>query len=104
LGGSIGHYKNEITALPDGDYFTEILGGTVLTAVGRPAGLFYGYKTDGVFATTEEAERSGLYKLNDNGTLSPYGAGDVRFIDPNGNGIITNKNGGRITKPGFLRK
>jgi len=99
LGGSIGHYKNEITALPDGDYFTQILGGTVLTAVGRPAGVFYGYKTNGVFATTEEAEQSGLYKLNSNGTLSPYGAGDVRFIDPNGNGVISNKNGGVIAKP-----
>ena len=99
LGGSAGHYKNEITALPSGDYFTEVLGGTILTAVGRPAGLFYGYKTQGVFATTEEAEQSGLYKLNDNGTLSPYGAGDVHFVDPNGNGIITNTTGGSVVKP-----
>jgi len=99
LGGSVGHYKNEITALPDGDYLTQILGANVLTAVGHPAGVFYGYKTDGIFTTTADADNSGLYKLNDNGTLTPYGAGDVRFIDPNGNGIITDKNGGSVIKP-----
>ena len=100
LGGSIGHYKNEITALPDGDFFTDVLGGTVMTAIGHPAGVFYGYKTNGVFATTDEADRAGLYRLNENGTLSAYGAGDVRFVDPNGNGVITNKSGGTITMPG----
>ena len=35
----IARYKNEISALPDGDYTTEILGGEVLTAVGHPAGF-----------------------------------------------------------------
>ena len=40
----IARYKNEISALPDGDYTTEILGGEVLTAVGHPAGVFYGYE------------------------------------------------------------
>jgi len=94
LGGSIGHYKNKITALPDGDFFTEILGGTVMTAVGQPAGVFYGYKTNGVFATSEEAEQSGMRKLNNNGTLTPYGAGDVWFYAPDGNyGIVTDKPG-----------
>ncbi|MDR0506211.1 MAG: SusC/RagA family TonB-linked outer membrane protein [Dysgonamonadaceae bacterium] len=93
LGGSIGHYKNEITALPDGDYITEILNGSVLTAVGRPAGVFYGYKTKGVFSTTKEAETVGLNKLNENGLLSPYSAGDVWFDDPDHNGIITTRNG-----------
>lgn len=92
LGGSLGHYKNEITELPDGNFYTEVLGGTVLTAVGQPAGVFYGYKTDGVFATTAEAANAGIYKLNNNGTLTPYGAGDVHFIVPEGNnGIVTNQ-------------
>jgi len=85
--GSVGHYKNEITALPDGDYLTPILGGMVMTAVGHPAGLFYGYKTNGVFASSEEAQQSGLRKLNNNGTLTPYGAGDVIFVD-NGDKVI----------------
>jgi TonB-linked SusC/RagA family outer membrane protein len=81
LGASIGHYKNEITALPDGDYDTQILGATVRTAVGQPAGVFYGYKTQGVFATSEEAAEAGLYKLNEDTKKSYYGAGDVRFAN-----------------------
>jgi TonB-linked SusC/RagA family outer membrane protein len=96
LGGSVGHYKNQITALPDGDYLTEILNGNVLTAVGRPAGVFYGYKTKGVFATTEAANASGLSKLNDNGSLTPYSAGDVWFDDPDGNGVISSLASGSI--------
>lgn len=87
LGASIGHYKNEITALPDGNYTTEIYGANVLTSTGNPAGVFYGYKTDGVFATTAEAESAGLYKLNANGSKTYYSAGDVRFVD-NGDKVI----------------
>ena len=52
----IARYKNEISALPDGDYTTEILGGEVLTAVGHPAGVFYGYEAHGVYATEAEAQ------------------------------------------------
>jgi hypothetical protein len=88
LGASVAHYKNEITALPGTDYYdTPILGGTVRTAVGQPAGVFYGYKTNGVYATTEEARADNLYKLNLNGARSYYGAGDMRFVD-NGDGVI----------------
>ncbi|GHT42869.1 SusC/RagA family TonB-linked outer membrane protein [Bacteroidia bacterium] len=81
LGASVGHYKNEITALPDGTFDTELLGGTVRTAVGQPAGVFYGYKTNGVYATTGDAETANLYKENTNGTYTKYQAGDVRFVD-----------------------
>jgi hypothetical protein len=83
LGASVGHYKNEITALPDGTFDTDVLGGQVRTAVGQPAGVFYGYKTNGVYATTDEAEAANLYKENANGTLTKYQAGDVRFVDAN---------------------
>jgi TonB-linked SusC/RagA family outer membrane protein len=104
LGGSVGHYKNQITALPDGNYITEILNGSVLTAVGHPAGVFYGYKTKGVFSTTEAANQAGLYRLNDNGTLTPYGAGDVWFDDPDGNGIISSKSSGSVITAGGVKQ
>ena len=93
LGASVGHYQNKITDLVtvDGkDYFdTSIYGATVRTQVGQAANLFYGYKTEGVFATTEEAARSGLYILGSNGITKTYfGAGDVKFADIDGNGEI----------------
>ena len=51
VGASVGHYKNKVTALPDGQRYmdTEILRATVRTEIGRPANLFYGYKAQGVY-------------------------------------------------------
>ncbi|MBQ9641470.1 MAG: SusC/RagA family TonB-linked outer membrane protein [Bacteroidaceae bacterium] len=94
LGVSLGHYKNRIKALPEGDYLTTIYGAEVLTSEGRPAGLFYGYQTNGVFANKEEASHataSGYLKYPTGVAQNPYKsfqAGDVRFIDQNGDGII----------------
>ena len=87
LGASLGHYKNKITELPDGQKYLDntYYGADIRSEVGKAANLFYGYKTNGVFATTEEATQSGLYILADNGiTKNNFGAGDMRFVDQNG--------------------
>ena len=91
LGVSMGHYKNEITALPGGSdsFETELYGGVVLSQVGQAAGVFYGYRTDGVYATTEEAEADGLYITDDTGAKTYFQAGDMKFIDKDGDGEIT---------------
>lgn len=81
LGASVAAYRNTITALPDGDFTTSIYGGEVLTAVGHPAGVFYGYQTNGVFSTTAEAEAAGLYNILSTGARQYFGAGDVIFVD-----------------------
>ncbi len=88
IGASVGHYENEITELPVVDkkkeIMTNIYGATVLTKVGEAANVFYGYKTKGVFATTEEAEVAGLYTMAANGTTKNFfGAGDVHFVNQN---------------------
>ncbi|MGN1255386.1 MAG: SusC/RagA family TonB-linked outer membrane protein [Prevotella sp.] len=82
------HVKNTITALPEGNYTTDVLGGQMLTAVGQPLGVFYGYKTEGVFATTQEAEAAALKKQNSDASYSSFTAGDVHFVDLNGDHII----------------
>ena len=92
VGASVGHYKNKITELPDGAQYkdTEIYGGTVRTQVGEAANLFYGYKTLGVFSTTEEAKAAALYVMADNGVdKNYYKAGDMHFVDFNGDHQIT---------------
>ena len=88
VGASIGAYKNKVTRLDDGDLVTDIAGGQVLTAEGNPVGVFYGYKTDGVFATADDAARAGLGIRNTDGSTTRFAAGDVRFIDRNGDGYI----------------
>ena len=88
LGASVGAYRNVITSLPDGDFTTSLYGGEVLTAVGHPAGVFYGYQTAGVFATTEEATQASLYQTLSTGARSYFGAGDMIFVDQDGNHAI----------------
>lgn len=89
LGATVGHYKNKITSLPDGDYTSSIYGdNNILTSVGNAAGLFYGYKTEGIFSTTEEAQKANLYMEDKAGIKNYYKAGDVHFTDQNGDGKI----------------
>ena len=91
LGASMGHYKNEVKELSDGQTAIDntVYGATIRTAVGQAANLFYGYKAEGVFATTEEAAQAALYVLADNGVSRQYfGAGDVRFADLDGDHLI----------------
>ena len=80
-GFSAATYRNRITSLPDGNFTTTLYDGEVLTAVGQPAGVFYGYRTAGVYATTAEAEAAGLYNVLTTGSRSYFGAGDVIFVN-----------------------
>jgi hypothetical protein len=50
--------------------------------VGQAANLFYGHKTEGVFATTADAQAANLYVLGANGVdKTPFEAGDMRYAD-----------------------
>ena len=94
VGASIGHYANKVTKLPDGDYTTSVYGdNNILTSVGNPVGLFYGYKTAGVFATDAEAKAAGkdgyLYMEDNAGLRNDFKAGDVHFVDQNNDGKIS---------------
>ena len=94
VGASVGHYANKVTKLPDGDYTTSVYGdNNILTSVGNPVGLFYGYKTAGVFATDAEAKAAGkdgyLYMEDNAGLRNDFKAGDVHFIDQINDGKIS---------------
>ena len=115
LGLSAGHYTNEITKLPT--YANPVIvGGTpvngrtssifgvdnILTAEGYAAGSFFGWETNGVFASDAEASKATNVTRNGNNYLKyptgiesrPYDvfqAGDVRFVDQNNDGIIDEK-------------
>ena len=99
LGLSVGHYNNLITSLPNGEYTTSVYKGEVLTRIGEPVGVFYGYKTNGVFATTLQAETANLKIINTDGTYSSFGAGDMIFVDINGDHMIDSKDKQVIGNP-----
>ena len=112
VGASIGHYKNKVKSLPndsriwlDGQQtaqgYTSSIYGTenIATIVGQPVGVFYGYKTKGVFASDAEAAKAGksvqgdlqspyLYLVDETGAKQYFHAGDVQFDDINGDGEI----------------
>jgi TonB-linked SusC/RagA family outer membrane protein len=117
LGASIGHYNNMITALPESPsnqmvlrdingnlvdvihgFTTNAFGEeTVLTAVGHPVGSFYGWQTKGVLRSDEEAKSAGVLGYlkyptgleDENKKYYNFQAGDVCFVDRDGDGYIT---------------
>ena len=99
LGLSAGHYKNKITSLPDRSFTTDVFNGQVLTAVGNPAAVFYGYKTKGVFATQADADNANLSIIDKSGNVIPFGAGDVYFEDVNSDHIIDDRDRQIIGNP-----
>ena len=89
IGATLGHYKNEVKKLANGDYTSSIYGdNNILTSVGNPVGVFYGYKTKGVFATTADAEAANLYIVDETGAKQYFQAGDVYFVDINNDNKI----------------
>jgi len=92
-GVSAGHYKNEVTALPDNDraFNTSVYGATIRTQVGSPVGVFYGYQTDGVYTTDAEAAADSYYTILSNGVQSAFTAGDTKFINNSGSDKLINE-------------
>lgn len=104
VGTSFGSYKNKITELPSSETFysvkdgqlngfeTPVYNGTIISAVGQSAGVFYGYETDGVYATAADVPSVNGEPLSTQdmttGIKTPFEAGDVKFVDQNGDNII----------------
>ena len=90
VGASVGHYKNEVTALPDNNrsFETDLYGATIQTKVGQPVGLFYGYQTNGVYSNTAEANADAKYLIKENGDKVFFKSGDMNFVDLDGNHVI----------------
>ncbi len=94
IGASVGHYKNKVTSLPDGDYTTSVYGtDNLITSVGNPVAMFYGYKTLGVLKDDNAAKAAGkdgnyLYFEDNTGAKQEFKAGDMHFVDKNNDGMI----------------
>lgn len=84
-------YKNRIIDLGGQQYVTSISGAQVLTQVGQPLGVFYGYKTDGVYATQQQAAVEGL-AIRKGAVVTLFGAGDMRFVNSDNTNKIIDEN------------
>lgn len=89
IGGNIAHSKDKIKSLGGEEQIILEYGNGVqmVHRVGESPYQFYGYQSDGVFSTQAEADHANL----SNRTGRKYNAGDVRFIDQNGDNRIDDK-------------
>lgn len=80
-------------AIPGGNFFNGQSQNTTLFAPGYAPGVYFGYRTDGLFQT--QAEIDALTYLDGNGntrkTYPTAAPGDIRFKDLNGDNIIDSK-------------
>ena len=76
-------YRNQVTKLgPSGD---PIISGGNITMIGQPVGMFYGWLTNGIFATKADLDKGPLWNP---GGRDASRVGDVRFVDVSGpNGV-----------------
>lgn len=88
LGVNLASYKNNILSIPNSRILTQFGGATYITDEGQDANLFYGYKANGVYSTTAQANAAGLSRRMENGSLMPFGGGDIIFEDLNGDNVI----------------
>jgi len=91
--------KNEVTATNDdgtakirgGGYFNGQSQNVTVFEKGQTPGYFYGYKTDGLFQTAADVAKSAAQPGAQ--------AGDIRFVDVNGDGIINAADQTKIGDP-----
>lgn len=77
---NIAFNRNKVVALNENND-PIISGGTHITEVGRPMGQFWGYIFEGIYQSEEELQNLPSHQGSDIGT--------VRYLDTNGDGVIT---------------
>ncbi|PZX18625.1 TonB-linked SusC/RagA family outer membrane protein [Breznakibacter xylanolyticus] len=88
LGVIVSKYSTEMDELWDGSRITTMYDANILTQKGAPIGQFYGYKTNGVYASAAEASAAGLSAVMPNGDKVAFLGGDVRFVEKTVDGVI----------------
>ncbi len=86
--GNATYVKNEVTSLGSGVPYNS---GNNRTEVGQPIGYFYGYQVDRIYKTQAEVDADNTAakaKGKDFYDSSSTKAGDIRFVDVNGDGTV----------------
>ncbi|WP_158563314.1 SusC/RagA family TonB-linked outer membrane protein [Chitinophaga silvatica] len=92
VSGNLTTLKNKVLAIGDNIGY-NITNTPSRTIVGYPIGGFYGYIQDGIFQSTEEIEKSAQ---KSDPRIKP---GDIKFVDVNEDGKITDKDRTYIGSP-----
>jgi TonB-linked SusC/RagA family outer membrane protein len=84
LNFSYSMYRNQIVSLENGSVLTKFIGGEKISSEGEAFGMFYGYKSLGVFKSQSDADAANLVDK----AGRRFNAGDIHFADLDGNNII----------------
>ena len=92
------HYKNEVNELLgdltiNGDIsLNDSNQNITLTRVGEPVGMFYGYKVEGLFRTTEDFQGAAIQfgRPFEDALFGTTWLGDIKYQDINNDGVIDN--------------
>jgi len=87
-GLTVSAYKNKLTERTIDEQLSSLAGAVIRTKVGAPIAQFYGYKTDGIYNSAQEASSEPLAIKNPYGVTVPFTAGDMKFVDLKTDGYI----------------
>lgn len=94
--GNLSYLKNKVTYVAadanfiNGDAGFQTMGPVTRIQVGRSYNEFFGFQSDGIFQNQAEID---AYRNKDGGLIQPNAKpGDFRWVDINGDGMITNDN------------
>lgn len=104
ISGNASFIRNKVERLYDGNFIGSKTYGRPNEEISRtyenePIGIFWGWKTNGLYQTADEIAKDPNI-VNDprraGGLIEP---GDVRFIDINGDGLIDDRDRGKLGSP-----
>jgi TonB-dependent starch-binding outer membrane protein SusC len=104
IGANASFIENKVIKLFDGNYIGSTIYGRQSQEISRtyegmPLGIFYGWKTNGLYQTQAEINSDPNLKNDSRRTDGLITPGDVRFIDINGDGQITEADRSNIGSP-----
>lgn len=104
LGANAAFIKNKVIELYDGNFIGSRTYGRPneeisRTYEGQPIGIFYGWKTDGLYQTSEDINKDANIANDPRRTAGLIEPGDVRFVDVNGDGIIDDRDRVNLGSP-----
>jgi len=96
--------KNKVTKLYDGNFIGSQTYGRPneeisRTYEGEPIGIFWGWKTNGLYQTADEINKDANIANDPRRTGGQIEPGDVRFIDTNGDGLIDDNDRVKLGSP-----
>ena len=93
---NVSHNKNKVTELYNNTPIATGFAGRI--EAGKPLGFFYGHVVEGIFQTQAEVAAHATQTVNAN-PLRATSAGDLKFKDLNGDGVINDNDRTMIGNP-----